>query len=128
MEKLNLKPTSKTPRVILNKDENQFLISGKSLPEDVREFYNPVFEWFDSYFTEPNPVTTLIFEISYYNTASSKIFLDLLFFIKDAIDKGININIIWRYEQDDDEILEAGHDYERIVKIPIQIEEVDSIP
>lgn len=119
--------TSKTPKIILDKEKNTFLLSGRSLPEDVREFYYPIIDWFHDYFKEPNELTHIVFEISYYNTASSKIFLDLLFILKDYLDSGNKIKITWKHEKDDEEVLEAGEDLMRVSKMPIIFEEVDII-
>ncbi|HDP54935.1 MAG TPA: DUF1987 domain-containing protein, partial [Bacteroidetes bacterium] len=41
MEVLNVKGSHETPEVIFDKDNAIFSITGKSLPEDVKEFYNP---------------------------------------------------------------------------------------
>jgi SiaC family regulatory phosphoprotein len=119
--------TGKTPKIILDKEKNEFIISGRSLPEDVREFYYPMLDWLQEYFKDPNDKTNLIIEISYYNTASSKIFLDMLFLLKDYYDKGAKIIITWRYEKEDEEVLEAGEDLMRVSKMPMVFEEVDYI-
>ncbi len=46
MEVVNIKGTDDTPNVILDKDNAQFEISGRSLPEDVTMFYEPILPWF----------------------------------------------------------------------------------
>jgi len=55
MEVLSIKGTQETPEVMLDKQSGVFSISGKSLPEDVKEFYNPLIEWIENYSNEPNP-------------------------------------------------------------------------
>ena len=42
MDTLNIKGTAETPNVIFDPANNLFEISGKSLPEDGKEFYNPL--------------------------------------------------------------------------------------
>ena len=47
MEILNLEGTEDTPKIILDKKNGIFEISGRSLPEDSAEFYRPVLEWIE---------------------------------------------------------------------------------
>ncbi len=49
MEALDIKATNDTPRVILDPENDIFEISGRSLPEDVVTFYQPVLDWLDDY-------------------------------------------------------------------------------
>ena len=49
MEPLYLEATDETPGVNLDADKNIFEFNGKSLPEDVVTFYNPIFDWLNQY-------------------------------------------------------------------------------
>ena len=60
MEILNLEGTADTPKIILDKGNQIFEISGRSLPEDSAEFYKPVLEWIANYAKQPNPSTFFI--------------------------------------------------------------------
>ena len=83
MEILNLEGTEDTPKIILDKKNGIFEISGRSLPEDSAEFYRPVLEWIGGYAKEPNGSTEFVFKLEYFNTASSKLILDEILGIKD---------------------------------------------
>ena len=72
MEIINLEGTEDTPKIILDKTNKIFEISGRSLPEDSAEFYQPVLEWLAEYAKDPLPETTFDFKLEYFNTASSK--------------------------------------------------------
>ena len=67
-------------------------------------FYTPIMKWLDKYFTAPNDTTSITFEMVYFNTASSKMLLDILYKIKDAIDEGHKIDVTWKYFEDDEEM------------------------
>ena len=54
MQAIHLKPTKESPEVILDRENGIFSITGVSLPEDVKEFYMPLIEWFREYFKSPN--------------------------------------------------------------------------
>ena len=78
METIKILGTDDTPHVILDPDNEIFEISGRSLPEDVTAFYEPVLTWLDEYAQNPNSKTVFTFRLVYFNTASSKLLLDIL--------------------------------------------------
>ncbi len=57
---LKLSKFEDTPEVLLDKEHNNFVISGRSLPENSYEFYRPIIFWIDEYILEPNPITNFI--------------------------------------------------------------------
>ena len=91
MEILNLEGTEDTPKIMLDKGNGIFEISGRSLPEDSAEFYRPILDWIERYGESPNPTTEFVFKLEYFNTASSKLILDVLSALEDI--KGMKI--IW---------------------------------
>ena len=117
MEKLIISASDDTPGVILNKDANQFEFSGKSLPEDVNSFYGPILKWIEAYGTEANATTDFTFKLTYFNTASSKVLLDILMKLEDIKNAGKTINIKWMYPSDDEDMLEAGKEYADLVEL-----------
>jgi SiaC family regulatory phosphoprotein len=121
MESLILQAKEDTPAIVLDKEANKFSFTGVSLPEDVKEFYAPVMSWIDEYFQSPNDISKFEFKMTYFNTASSKIILDIMYKLKDAIDEGHKVEIEWGYFEDDEEMQEAGEDFSEIVEMPITI-------
>ena len=116
MEILNLEGTADTPKIILDKANKIFEISGRSLPEDSAEFYKPVLEWIDSYAKAPHPATEFVFKLEYFNTSSSKLILDVLSSLEDI--KGMKIE--WSYQEDDEDMEEAGKEFSELVEIPFE--------
>ncbi len=78
MRVIKIQGSDDTPKVILDADNNTFEISGRSLPEDVVAFYDPILEWLDEYAQNPLEKTVFNFKLEYFNTASSKLLLDVL--------------------------------------------------
>ena len=66
MEVKIIEQTDDTPGVVLDKDKNEFRFNGKSLPEDVNAFYNPILEWIMEYSKNPNPETLVEFRMEYF--------------------------------------------------------------
>jgi len=77
MDVIKIKGTDDTPNVILDAQNNIIEFSGRSLPEDVATFYAPIIEWIIQYAKTPNPKTNVVFKLEYFNTASSKMILDI---------------------------------------------------
>ncbi|MCU4175893.1 DUF1987 domain-containing protein [Carboxylicivirga sp. N1Y90] len=120
MELINIKGTDDTPNVILDKDNGQFEISGRSLPEDVNMFYEPILEWIDGYSESPNDKTVFNFKLEYFNTASSKIILDILLKFEEIVENGNDVLINWHYHEEEEDMLEAGEEYADIVEIQFE--------
>ena len=120
MEVIKIKGTDDTPNIILDKDNDIFEISGRSLPEDVSTFYEPILNWLDEYAENPNPKTVFFFFFVYFNTASSKLLLDILMKLEEMHENGNEVLIKWHYPEDDEDMQEAGEEYAEIVDVPFE--------
>jgi hypothetical protein len=112
------------PDITLDKENGIFEIKGISLPENGKEFYQPVIDFLDEYSQEPNSITHFVFNLRYFNISSSKMFLFILYKLKELHDSGKTVFITWCF--DDEDILEAGKDLEHMVSIPFQFKEIHS--
>ncbi|MFP4289035.1 MAG: DUF1987 domain-containing protein [Bacteroidota bacterium] len=121
MEVIKIKGTEDTPNVILDAESNIIEFSGRSLPEDVVTFYAPVIQWIEEYGKSPNPKTEVIFRLEYFNTASSKILLDILLKFEEIMNDGHEIVVQWYFQEDDEDMEEAGEEYSEIVDIPFEM-------
>jgi len=121
MEILHILATEDIPEIILDKEKEVFEISGRSLPEDINSFYQPVINWIQGYIRTPNPVTIFKFRFSYFNTASSKIILDILTMFEVMNEEGHNVVIRWYYQKDDEDMLEAGEEFAAMVDVPFEL-------
>ena len=122
MEPLYLEATDETPGVKLDAEKNIFEFNGKSLPEDVVTFYNPIMDWLDQYSERLNDVTEVEFRLDYFNTASSKMILDILLKLEEFQDSGKEVKVKWYFQEDDEDMEEAGEEYAEIVDVPFEYE------
>ena len=120
MEKLFIEGSDDTPEVLLNPENDKFEIKGMSMPEDVAGFYDPVIDWVEEYAENAKDKTVFNFKFSYFNTASSKAIMDIMMGLKDIEDNGKEILINWYYPEDDDDMEEAGEEYEDITEAPFK--------
>jgi hypothetical protein len=120
MKILYLEATQDTPKVMLNKREGIFEFSGRSILEDTETFYHSVMEWLAQYAQDPNPTTLFSFKLKYFNSSTSKIIYNIFDILKDI--PGAQVE--WCYHKDDDDILEAGQEFEEELEMKFQFKEI----
>jgi len=127
MEDIKLEGTPKTPEIILNGQSGQLLISGRSIPENSVEFYARILTWLDSYSSSPCGTTVLDVKLEYFNTSSSKCLLDVFKKLENLKKSGSDVNIRWYYEEDDEDMLEAGEDYDSIIDLDFEMKVMEEL-
>ena len=121
IKRLFIKGTEDTPEVVLDRENAKFEISGRSLPENVNIFFEPVFNWITEYFNDPLKETVFSINLEYYNSSTAKKIVELLFIIESHFDEGCFIKIIWLYKKNDFTMQRKGEDLLSIFKIPNEI-------
>ena len=121
MERFYLEGNDEEPRIILDKEKNIFEISGRSILVNAADFYSSLIEWFEEYGEVANDETVVEFKFTYFNTASSKMLLDILELLAEIVEKGNNIKIKWYYEEDDEDMYDGGEQYSELVEIPFEL-------
>jgi hypothetical protein len=115
------KHLGKTPTIEF-KVNGELKISGRSIPEDSRIFYQPVFSWLETLKLNLPSKIEMKVALEYFNTSSSILLLNLFnSLVQLHQDKQTKVNIIWYYHEDDDEMQEAGRDYKSIVRVPFEV-------
>ena len=117
MSIIQLEGTAKTPRVAFHDSPLSMEISGRSIPENSIAFYTPLLEWVDEHLKAGDAVDVGI-RLEYFNTSSSKCLMDLL---KRVEQSAAEATVLWYYEEDDEDMLEAGEDYDAIIDMPFRL-------
>ncbi len=127
MQALIIEATDNSPKVIFDPARSVFEISGESRPEDVRKFYEPILQWIDGFgaFLKQQNSTQKIqfnFIFEYFNSSSAKYVMDIMSKLNDIklSNNNINIEICWHYDEMDEDMLEAGEEFENITQIPFK--------
>lgn len=118
MSAIRLEGTSKTPQVEFKTAPLSMSISGRSIPENSIAFYTPLMEWIDHHLTDGNDSVDISIRLEYFNTSSSKCIMDLL---KRVEKSSVNATVSWYYEEEDEDMLEAGEDYDAIIDLPFRL-------
>lgn len=128
MEKLIIEPTANSPKIVLDPETRNFEFSGESRPENVRKFYLPILEWLESYTTEQDKLQDgertsglqCKFNFEYFNSTSAKYILDIFKSLNAINALGIELDIKWLYEEDDEDMLEVGQEMSRMSRLPFE--------
>ncbi|MBU0764844.1 MAG: DUF1987 domain-containing protein [Bacteroidetes bacterium] len=112
-----------TPEVNFDSKKGILSLTGISIPEDVKTFYDPLIAWIEDYFRSPCRKTILNVHLEYLNTASSMYLVRLFRTLETLSDKKHAVEINWIYDSTDMDILEEGRDFQSLVSIPIRMVE-----
>jgi hypothetical protein len=124
---LQIEATEFTPAINFNLSKRKLSFEGISRPEDVIKFYQPAIDWIKELEykirTHPDmryaiPSLHVEFRLSYFNSASSKMLLQLLQILKRIKEMGVEIVVDWYYDANDEAMYEDGMDLSETVEIP----------
>lgn len=111
MNPLVIQPTAETPLVDFNPETGQMRIEGRSWPENVSGFYDPLLHWINEYVTCAKTETTFRVTLEYFNSTSSKMIFQFLMKLREIAQKGNKVTVLWHYLLDDEEMLDMGKEY-----------------
>jgi len=112
MWKFEIPATARTPEVSFDFGENHLKLAGESYPEDVTEFYNPLFDALDTYLAKLGKGKCRFdFELIYLNSSSAKAIMMLMDKLEAAAANGASIDVFWHYDKEDDTMQELGEEF-----------------
>ena len=103
-----IEATARTPRVEI--DKTAFSMTGECFPENISEFSAPVVKKLTEILSETESYK-VIFELTYFNSTAAMFLFELMTMFETSAQKGMSVEVIWRYANDDDTIEEAGEDF-----------------
>ena len=122
MEKFHIKGSTYIPNIDLDPETGILEISGESYHEYTTEFFKPVFEWLEEYLKTPNREVVMNFKMTYFNTSSSRRFIEVLTMLEDYHkNNGGNVVVNWHYEENDIDMLESGEEYAEDVDLEFHL-------
>lgn len=123
MDTLYIKKTESSPEIILDAKNNSYKLTGESRPENIRKFYDPVFNWFKTYFLElqknsKNVSINLEINFEYFNTSTAKMIYDLIMYLNNEC-KALSgdFKVTWKHDALDDDIRESGKELQKFTGV-----------
>lgn len=124
MELMRISPSKNTPEIILD-PKGIIRIRGRSIHENVTEYFAPVEEWITGYIESPAEVTCVDMNLEYFNSASAKVFIHLLQKITYVTLKHKKFIFNWYFEDGDEDILERGEYFASVLDVPFNYVKVN---
>jgi len=134
MEVLNIKGTNVSPEVNFDHKALTFEMAGYSRPENVRDFYMPILSWLEQFVAEiittkpsiSKPVA-FNFRMIYFNSSSAKFLFDMITHINAIHKNNVPVMINWYFDEDDEELKEAGEELSEMADFPFSYYEVKKV-
>jgi hypothetical protein len=112
MQNLEIPATARTPAVKFDFGQSHLKLVGESYPEDVSEFYNPIFASLDAYLAALGEGRCRFdFELIYLNSSSAKAIMMLMDKLDAAAANGASVDVHWYYDREDDTMQELGEEF-----------------
>ena len=112
------------PEVKFDPQNDTFEISGKSMPEDVKQFFDPIIDWLEKYAENPIDQTTISVNLNYFNSSTARKMVEVFSVLEEIIDSGKKAGIIWQYNANDELMKERGEEYQMILDVPVEMKPV----
>jgi len=112
MKALRIEAEIDSPEIYFTPDTKLFSISGISHPENAKEFYQQILDWLDEYYEfiknqEPSKIIVDL-NFRYINSTSYKYLRDVLRKISSFRSANFEVEVIWNYHEEDEELLHEG--------------------
>ena len=129
MQNIIIEETENTPSIQFDFQRGEFEIKGVSFPEYAKEFYEPILEALREYTTRPLAKNTrLSFKFTYFNTGTNSFITDLMRELERIPNlDGYDVEVIWYYEEEDEDMKELGDYFESLTHLPVKFVECEEI-
>jgi len=120
MKDFNQAQTGDTPSITVDVEKREISISGKCFPANAREFFGPFRNWLDTNLKDNDESISLNVDLEYFNTSSSLVLLEIM---RQLIKSNNCVNhcINWIYEEEDEDIKEAGIEYSYLLNNKLKV-------
>jgi len=112
-----IKETLNTPEVIIDYSASNIIFNGVCAPENPEAFFNEIRKEIKNIINNTNQIVFDL-ELDYFNTSAFKNFMDIFMEQQKSPNAA---KVIWRVDEDDEDILESGELIQEVVKIPVEI-------
>ncbi len=121
MNNLTINADKDTLNISCNSATGMIEMAGISYPQDAADFFNPVFDWLESYINEVGGQVILNLYIDYLNTSSTKCLFDFIDRLEDYYKQGNPVQVNWYHEPHDEDIKETGLEFQEDMELPFTV-------
>ena len=113
------KYTHNLPVMDLDIKNGVFKFSGISNIENATSF-DATFDAIGRYLENPEKDTSIICKFDYFNTATSRLLMEMFEIFEKSFNKGNNINVQWHYNREDIDMKDSGKLYQELCDLPFE--------
>ncbi len=110
-------PGTKTPGVYIDDNLHLIMIAGRLIPENPQEFFADFSRVIEEVYKQYGGIC-LKFDLEYFNTGAARGLYKFFVLLRDKQ----SLNIIWVYEEDDEDIFESGKEFENLTGLNFSYE------
>lgn len=112
MTRFTVEGTKSSPHIHFDPESGLLEIRGESYPENCQRFYGPMFAWLQEYLSAHQPRQVVLnMEILYFNSSTSKTFMNLFDLLDHEAASGRNVEVNWRYQAENEMAQECGEEF-----------------
>jgi len=127
LENIKITGTEKTPEVNFDATARILEIKGRSIPENSLKFYDGILAWLERFMKETTGPVEMNVKFEYFNSSSYKSIRYMLFELEKYHLAGNPVTINWYFEEEDEDMKEAGEFYSENLEIPFKMISVEEI-
>jgi len=124
LKELKIASTNYTPEVHMNPESGILSIKGRSLPENINDFYHVLYDWLTEYALNPQEETKLDISFEYYNSSTARKLIELIFILEEINESGKSVEVTWSYQKGDLLLKENGEEIMSVVELPFKMVEL----
>ena len=109
MERLKIKADKDNPEVFFD-GAGRLFMGGASLPENPKEFFDPILQWIEMYKKNAQSTTYVEFRFEYLNTASTFMMARIIESLADIQKARSGFSLTWYYPCGDYDMRELGEE------------------
>lgn len=121
MEIIRIEKTNNTPSIFIDQANMLCRIEGSSFPEDAYEVYQHVLDWLSRVGDDIDTELVVEFDYDFLNSISHKKVWQILHELKQLYKMGKQVKVVWYYDENDEDIMEAGEDLAELMNIPFEL-------
>jgi hypothetical protein len=109
------------PKIIYDEMAGIVKIEGRSISSDAQIYFNDFLPYFEDCLKRKPMDLILNLDLEYFNTTTSKLLMDFFNIAKSVEKEGFTVKVNWYFEEDDEDMEDAGGDYESLTKLDFNI-------
>lgn len=125
MDDLIISAQEDSPEVNFNAGNGVLRITGRAYSNDMVNLFKKLNEWLDLYLTQPNQTTTLMLQIDYSNSVTSRLVYDFIVKCKNVLNQGKELTIKWYHYGGDEDGIDYANLVSKLINYPIENIEID---